>query len=272
MALSGVELDFVRDFIRTRAAIVLDEKDYLIESRLSGLAQKEGFQDASRLVQSVRGGPAAARLSEKVIDALTTNETLFFRDVRPFQAMQELIVPEMLQKNSATNRLRIWSAACSTGQEPYSIAMMLRTQFPELQKWSIEIVGTDLSTVVLEKARAGIYNQTEVNRGLSAQMLVRYFENHNGEWRIDPSIRSMVRFARLNLIETWPPELPFDIVLLRNVMIYFDVATRKRILERVAARTSVGGYLLMGVAESPVGLSPDYTPVPVAGSVVFRRR
>jgi chemotaxis protein methyltransferase CheR len=272
MPLSSEELAYVREFVRAESAIVLEDRDYLIESRLGLLADREGFAHAGQLVQTARNPSHAPAMGQKIVDALTTNETQFFRDVHPFNSLRDLIIPELSRRNAASQRIRIWCAACSTGQEPYSLAMLLRAHFPELDNWRVEILATDLSTAVLERASAGVYNQTEINRGLPAAMLVRFFEQRESDWRIDPSIRNMVKFSRRNLIEPWPEEREFDIVFIRNVMIYFELETRRVILGRIAARLAPSGILLLGATETTIGLSEDFALLPVGKTALFRKK
>ncbi len=269
MALPSADLELVRTLVYGASGIVLDDKEYLIESRLSTLAQRGGFGDLGRLLQSLRQANGGA-LEYKVVEALTTNETLFFRDAHPFEALEKTIVPELLARNAARKRLRIWSAACSTGQEPYSLAMLLRECIPEVDAWRIDILGTDISDAVLEQARRGIYNQLEVNRGLTAARLAKYFEQTAEGWRLVPPIRQMVKFERLNLIGRWPVQQAFDIVLLRNVMIYFDTALRKTILFKMAEQLAPGGYLLMGAGETPVALSDRFEVLLSGRTAVYR--
>jgi chemotaxis protein methyltransferase CheR len=269
VALASADFELVRTLVYGKSGIVLDDKEYLIESRLSTLAQRNGFGDLGRLLARLRdanGGP----LEYKVVEALTTNETLFFRDAHPFDALEKTIIPELLARNAARKHLRIWSAACSTGQEPYSIAMLLRECIPQVDSWKIDILATDISDTVLEQARHGIYNHIEVNRGLPAGRLAKYFEQTAAGWRLVPQIRQMVKFERMNLIGRWPLQQPFHIVLLRNVMIYFDTQLRKTILVKMADQLAPGGYLFMGAGETPVALSNRFEVVAIGRTAVYR--
>jgi chemotaxis protein methyltransferase CheR len=252
------DFDYVRELVRRSSAIVLEPtKEYLVEARLGPLARKEGLASIAELVAKLRGGREDG-LTRKVIDAMTTNETLFFRDVHPFETLRTHLLPELLQSRAAARHLRIWSAACSTGQEPYTIAMLLREHFPELASWRIDILATDLSTEVLAKARQGIYGQIEVNRGLPAKLMVKYFTKQGVDWQIDESIRSMVEFRELNLAETWPSFGQFDVVFLRNVLIYFDADTKKAILGRVRRLLRPDGCLFLGAAETTMNLDESF--------------
>jgi chemotaxis protein methyltransferase CheR len=271
MPLPGQDIEYIRDFVRSRAAIVLDGKEYLIEARLETLAATEGLTGLAALMHALRDEAEPRALHRKVVDALTTNETLFFRDVHPFQALRTRVIPELIQRNQMSRSLRIWSAACSAGQEPLSIAMLLRQHFLQLQTWRIELLATDLSDEMLDQARSGCYSQIEVNRGLPAPLLLRFLEDRGSHWRALPEITSMIRYERFNLIGSWPPRAPFDLILLRNVMIYFDVDVKREILAHLAGSLVPNGYLLLGAAETVVGLSEEFEPV-IEGRTAFYRR
>lgn len=266
------DFEFVRDLVRKRSAIVLEnEKSYLVESRLMPLARKEGFTSISEVVAKLRQN-GFTTLHSKVIEAMTTNETSFFRDVAPFEALRKVILPELTAKRLASRNLRIWCAASSTGQEPYSLAMLIREYLPQLTNWNIRILATDLSTQVLEKARTGCFNQIEVNRGLPASFVVKYFDRQGMNWQLKPLIRDMVEFKQLNLIETWPPltDQDFDMVFIRNVLIYFDVQTKKDILGRIRRLLRPDGYLFLGGAETTFNLDDSYVRTEIEKASVYR--
>ncbi|MBS9479284.1 protein-glutamate O-methyltransferase CheR [Ancylobacter sp. VKM B-3255] len=253
------EYDFLRRFLKSRSGLILgDEKQYLLESRLEPVLQKMKVPDMSRLVALLRDGPAPAGLADAVVEAMTTNESLFFRDKNPFDLLSTHILPELLQKRAPMHTLRIWCAAASTGQEPYSIAMLLKENERLLGGRRVEIIGTDLSSDVLARCEEGLYNQFEVQRGLPVHYLLRYFTQVGDQWRIAPEIRSMVRFSRLNLLQPFSHLGTFDIVFCRNVLIYFDSATKSDILARIAGVTAKDGYLLLGGAETVLGLTADF--------------
>ncbi len=270
MPIATTDFNYVRTLVYDASGIVLNDKEYLVESRLSTLAQREGFSSLQNLFERLRDPAAVRALSIQVVDALTTNESLFFRDAHPFETLRKTVLPEIVARNSAQKRLRIWSAACSTGQEPYSIAMILRDSVPSIDLWTVEILGTDISERVLEQARSGTYGQLEVNRGLPANMLVKYFEQRGLEWRVTPEIRKSVKFEPLNLSRPWPVRPAFDIIMLRNVMIYFDAELRKAILARMAEQLTPAGYLFMGGGETPIGLSDRFEVVNVGRTAVYR--
>ena len=272
MTLEVKEFEFIRSFVQKRSAIVLDdEKQYLVESRLQPLARREGFSNVAELVMQMQASPVNG-LHQKVVEAMTTNETSFFRDIHPFDALRRVVLPELIAARSATRQLRIWCAACSTGQEPYSLAMLLRENFPQLQSWNVSILATDLSTQVLEKARDGSFNQIEINRGLPAPYLLKYFQRQGMNWQLKEDLRKMIDFRSMNLIEPWPLMPPADVVLLRNVLIYFDVNTKKDILAKVRRLLRPDGYLFLGGAESTFNLDDAFKRVELERSSVYRLR
>jgi chemotaxis protein methyltransferase CheR len=270
MGISKQDFEYVSGLAHSQAAIVLEPgKEYLVENRLGALAKKEGFASIDELVGRMRSEPKINGLHHRAIDALTTNETLFFRDHHPFDALRRFVLPNVIAQRAGVRHLSIWSAACSTGQEPYSLAMLLREYFPELGGWSVSILGTDLSPSVLEKARRAEYSQFEVNRGLPANYLVKYFAQRGDHWRVRDEIRGMVEFRPMNLIEPWPVLLPFDVICLRNVMIYFDVETKKTILKRIRNCLLPHGCLVLGTAETTTNLDLGYQPVTHGKAVVY---
>jgi chemotaxis protein methyltransferase CheR len=266
--LSRGNFDFVREFVAREAAIIIDDgKEYLVETRLAGLATRNGCASVNALVDQVRvGGSDSAALRSSIIDALTTNETLFFRDLNPFDALRDHVIPAF-RKEKPGQPFTLWSAAASTGQEAYSISMLLSEHFPDL---SSRILGTDISPTVIARAREGLYQQIEVNRGLPAKLLVKYFTRSTEGWRLNPEIRRRVEFNVLNLLHSWSHLPRCHVVMLRNVMIYFDIPTRRRILQQVKNVLAPGGYLVLGGAETPVLIDPSYTPV-VVGKATFYR-
>lgn len=260
MSLTAEDFDFVRDLVHTRSGIALgDGKQYLVEARLAPIAEREGVDSVADLIALMRRDPA--RYAPVVADALATNETSFFRDIHPFDALREII-------SSLGRPPSIWCAATSTGQEPYSVAMLLATHFAGLRGSSI--LATDLGEDVLRHAAAGRYSQLEVNRGLPAPMLVRWFTREGVEWQVADSIRARVTFRQLNLARPLPPIGPFDVVLLRNVLIYFDAALKTTVLNAVAKVLRPGGYLLLGAAESTLGLAEAYERVQIGQAVCYR--
>jgi chemotaxis protein methyltransferase CheR len=249
MTIDIVAFGCVRKLVYDRAAIVLDDsKGYLVESRLAPLARQHGFDSVSQLCASLPRAPE--RLQAAVVEAMTTNETSFFRDHHPFEAIRRVALPELINLRARKRALRIWCAACSSGQEPYSLAIMIDEHFPALATWQVQIYATDLATNVVARAREGRYSQIEVNRGLSAAALVRYFTREGLEYTLKPEIRRRVQFAELNLIGNWPALESFDLVLLRNVLIYFDHPTKLKILQRMRPYLASDGFLMLGGAET----------------------
>jgi chemotaxis protein methyltransferase CheR len=255
------DYEFLRKLLKERSGLDLSvDKQYLVESRLLPLARKAGLAGITELVQKMKGGAAA--LTTEVVEAMTTNETFFFRDKVPFDHLRETILPVLLQSRANRRSLRIWSAACSTGQEPYSIAMCLKEKAQELAGWRIEIVATDLSQEVLEKSKAGIYSQFEVQRGLPIQMLVKYFTQTGELWQLNPEIRGMVQYRQLNLLQDFSQLGRFDVIFCRNVLIYFDQETKAGIFERMSKLIEPDGMLMLGAAESVVGITDAFRPYP----------
>jgi chemotaxis protein methyltransferase CheR len=236
------------------------DKQYLIESRLLPLARKCGLTGIDELVQKMKGG-SASHIAQ-VVEAMTTNETFFFRDKVPFEHFRETIIPEILKARAGRKAFRIWCAAGSTGQEAYSLAMCLKEMSAATSGWRIEIVATDLSQEVLEKSKSGIYSQFEVQRGLPIQMLVKYFKQTGEFWQINPELRAMVQHRQLNLLHDFSSLGMFDIIFCRNVLIYFDQDTKINIFNRLAKSMEPDGFLVLGAAETVVGLTDVFKPYP----------
>ena len=273
MPISTPDFDYIRGLVRERAAIALAEgKGYLTEARLGTLARREGFGSLEDLIARARDErDRAGGLRDRVVEAMTTNESSFFRDVHPFGALRKVLLPELILRRASTRRIRIWSAACSSGQEPYSIAMILREHFSTaLAGWDVKIVASDLSNQMLDRARAGRYSQMEVNRGVPATLLLKVFRKQGLEWQIDDEIRSMVEFRRVNLIEDWGDVGSMDIVFLRNALIYFEAETRRLILDRMARVVEADGLLFLGGAETTLNCSDLYERRLVEQTIGYR--
>ncbi|HEY8382421.1 MAG TPA: protein-glutamate O-methyltransferase CheR [Microvirga sp.] len=249
------EFDFLRVFLKERSGLALtSEKRYLVESRLGPICRQFDIDTLSELVMGLKAGKDPD-LERAVVEAMTTNETFFFRDKAPFDLFRDVLMPRYLAARATTRRLRIWCAAASTGQEPYSLAMLLSEAAPKLAGWSVEIVATDLSTEVLDRAKAGLYSQFEVQRGLPIQLLLKYFTQVGDQWQIAPQIRSMVSFRPLNLIRDFASLGSFDVIYCRNVLIYFDGPTKTSVLQRLGQALNPDGALLLGAAETVIGLT-----------------
>lgn len=257
--MNSQDFEFVSQLLRKRAGIVLTgDKMYLLESRLAPLARKEGLPSIDDLIHVVRAR-REERLIGQLVDVMTTNETFFFRDKTPFDHLKDAVLPVLGQARKGS-RIRIWCAACSTGQEPYSIAMMLDQDHSLTGGVPVEIVATDISDRCLERARQGLFTQFEVQRGLPIQMLMHYFTQQDDHWRISERMRQMVTFRKLNLIDPNYNMGKFDVVFCRNVLIYFDGQTKVDVLDRIASTVNPGGFLMMGAAESLVGSSQAFEP------------
>lgn len=255
------EYEYIRGFLKERSGLVLSEdKQYLVESRLMPIARKTGIDTIGALVTKLRS-PVEKKLQEAVVEAMTTNESFFFRDKTPFDRFNDTMLPEMLKARSTQRKLRIWCAAASTGQEPYSIAMCLKEAASKMPGWRHEIIGTDLSTEVLEKAKAGMYSQFEVQRGLPVQHLLKYFTQQGDLWQVAPELRGMVQWRPFNLLDSMVALGRFDIVFCRNVLIYFDQQTKIDILGRIAKQMAPDGFLVLGAAETVIGLTDSFVPV-----------
>jgi len=255
------DYDYLRRLLKERSGLVLSaDKQYLVESRLAPVARRAGLTGVAELVGKLRR--ADERMVVDVVEAMTTNESFFFRDKIPFEHFRDTIMPALIAARATQRRLRIWCAAASTGQEPYSLAMLLKDMKGKLAGWRIEIVGTDLSVEVLEKAKAGIYSQFEVQRGLPIQMLVKYFAQVGDTWQIAPEIRAMVAYRPLNLLADFSSLGAFDLVFCRNVLIYFDQDLKIDVLNRLARVVDPEGFLVLGAAETVVGLTDAFKLVP----------
>jgi len=268
-ALHESDFEFFSDFLRRRSAISLAPgKEYLVESRLAPVAAATGHAGVAQLIASLRGPLPDRAVVERVVEAMTTNETSFYRDVSSFEAFRTAVLPELVRRRGRERRLSIWSAASSTGQELYTIAMTMDDAFPELAGWDLTLHGTDLSGEAVDRARAGRFSPLEVNRGLPAQMLVKYFERAGRDYAITPRLRERTTFERMNLAEPWPALPRFDVVFCRNVLIYFDPPVRERILSRIRSVLAPGGYLFLGPGETSASVLDGYTQLRVAGTVI----
>ena len=273
MPLQQSDFDFVQKLVQQKAAIVLDGgKQYFVESRLTPLAQDTGHGTIEKLIQDLKRQPGTSKLVERVVEAITIHETSFFRDIHPFKCMKELVFPSLLERRAKQNALNIWCAACSSGQEPYTVTLLLKENFPQLQSWNVRFIATDICNQILDRARLGKFSQLEVNRGLPAPLLLKHFEKQGLEWQLKPAIRSSLEFRKLNLIETWPPMPKMDVILLRNVLIYFDVETKRRILGQVRQLLHPDGYLFLGAAEMPMSIDNAFERIDFPRSGCYKLR
>ena len=255
------DYEYLRKLLKDHSGLDLSaDKQYLIESRLLPLARKCGLSGIPDLITKIRAGSSTHTV--QVVEAMTTNETFFFRDKVPFDHFRDTIMPEVLKARAARRSIRIWCAAGSTGQEPYSLAMCLKEMGAALAGWRVEITATDLSQEVLEKSKAGIYSQFEVQRGLPIQMLVKYFKQSGELWQINPELRAMVQHRQLNLLQDISHLGTFDVIFCRNVLIYFDQQTKAGIFGKISRMLEPDGVLALGAAESVVGITNLFRPYP----------
>jgi chemotaxis protein methyltransferase CheR len=270
MALSAHEFAFVCDLVRRESAIVLGPgKEYLVETRLLPLARRAGSSTVSEFVTRAQHRPDPG-VHQGIVEALTTNETSWFRDQEPFAVLRDVVLPELRAARPDGHSLRVWSAACSSGQEPYSLALTLKEAVPA--GWNYEILGTDISTEMVARAEAGKFSQLEMNRGLPAAMLVKHFEREGMHWRVSAPVRRNVSFRRVNLAVPLPSLPAFDVIFLRNVLIYFDVETKRSVLRRVRSLLKPDGWLFLGSAETTIGIDGDFERVVARRTSVYRPR
>ncbi|AIL65651.1 Chemotaxis protein methyltransferase [Rickettsiales bacterium Ac37b] len=260
MDLSTEDFDFITKLIKKRSGIALSEdKKYLVDSRLLNIVRNLNFSNLHDLINKIRINKDEGLITE-VINAITTNETSFFRDIKPFEQIQTIVIPRLISMNPEKKLFRIWSAACSTGQEPYSVAMNI-IENKTLSSYKFEIIATDISTTVLEKAKAGTYSQFEVQRGLPITLLIKYFNQNGDSWILDEKIRSMVTFKHLNLLEDSSSLGMFDIILCRNTLIYFETETRNTVLTMISKQLNRNGVLILGSTENTLGLEQNFVPL-----------
>jgi chemotaxis protein methyltransferase CheR len=268
--MSEADYVFVTRLLLDRSAIALESgKEYLVESRLAPLARRHGLGSVDEFIRRVRVDGANG-LANEVVEAMVTTETSFFRDIHPFESLRKVVVPGLITARRAEKRLTLWCAAASSGQEPYTIAIIIREYFPELLGWTVAFHATDISHDMLARCRAGVYSQVEVNRGLPAALLMKYFRQEGANWHIRADLKAMVEFRPLNLAGAWPPMPSYDLVFIRNVMIYFDIETKKSILRRVARLLRPDSYLVLGGAETTFNLDDSYERVEALKSGYYR--
>lgn len=269
--MAAASFAYVRELVHRRSAIYLEEgKEYLVESRLQPIVQASGERTLDRLVSRLRSSPEGS-LHAQVVEAMTTNETSWFRDRHPYDAFESVILPDLLACRARERRLTVWSAATASGQEAYSIAMVLHERLAADPGWDVRVLASDLSEQMVHRARAGRYSQLEINRGLPAARLVRHFSRAGTEWQVNEPLRRLVEVRQLNLAAPFPPMPPIDVTFLRNVLIYFQVDSRRQILQRVRRVLRPGGYLLLGTAETTLDVDA-FERVPHDKATVYRLR
>jgi chemotaxis protein methyltransferase CheR len=270
MTLTQTEFAFVSQLVRKEASIVLAPgKEYLVEARLIPVARAVGSPSVTDFLAELQRRPDPAN-QRRIVDALTTNETSWFRDREPFSALTDVVLPELVKSRASSRKVRLWSAASSSGQEAYSLAITMQERLPP--GWNYEIMGTDISTEMVKRAETAEYSQVEVNRGLPAAQLVQYFERAGAHWRITPQLRRNVSFRLMNLTTPLPAMQPFDVIFLRNVLIYFDVAVKRTVLQNVARLLRPDGWLFLGAAETTIGIDDNYERVAAGRTSAYRVR
>ncbi|MEQ8971810.1 MAG: protein-glutamate O-methyltransferase CheR [Coleofasciculus sp. C1-SOL-03] len=273
MPIHHQDFNYLRQLVRHHSAMVLDaDKAYLAELRLTPLATQMGFSSLGEMIANLQTQPFNQR-HVQVVEGMLLTETSFFRDRYPFDALANVILPELLAKRQTQRTLNIWCAACSSGQEPYSIAMLLHEEFPELANWKLRLIATDLSNEILNRAKAGLYSQLEVTRGLPLSLLNKYFQNRGNQWQICDQLRRRVEFQQLNLVtHSFSQFNQLDLIFLRNVLIYFDLATKKAVLEKIRSILAPDGYLFLGGGETTLNLDDSFERVQVDKAVCYRQR
>ena len=265
---------FLVNLLRERCALVLDPgKEYLIRARLIPVAQRNNLASVPLLIDRIRQEQSHTLVTE-VVEAMVTTETSFFRDIHPFETLKKTVLPELIERRREQRQLNIWCAASSSGQEPYSVAILLKEHFPELSTWRVNLWATDISQEMLKRSAAARYSQIEVNRGVPTPLLLKWFHQEGIHWQLDEQIRNMVTFSQMNLATWWPPMVNWDLIFLRNVMIYFDNEVKKQILGRVARILNPDGYLLLGGAETTLSLDDSFARIESlkAGFYQFKSR
>lgn len=271
--LTQADHTMLRALVYQRAGLVLEPgKEYFAELRLGALAHDEGFADAAQVMEALRTEETWGVLHRMVVESLAVCETSWFRDLHMWDALRTQWLPELIQRRAETRELRIWSAACASGQEPYSLAMMLREHFPQILGWKLTILASDFSTGMLGRARDGAYSQIEMNRGLPAPLLVRYFRKQHHDWILREDVREIVEFRELNLTSSWPLLPTMDLVLARNVLIYFDSSTRRRLLRQFHGAIATDGGLVLGAGETTLTMDDSFEPMNQGRTVIHRPR
>jgi chemotaxis protein methyltransferase CheR len=272
MAIAKTDFEYVCSLVRVKSGIVLEAgKEYLVEARLAVLVRQQNIPTIAALVARLKTN-SLDPLHRLTVEAMTTNETSFFRDHSPFEAMKSYVLPALLERRAQSKSLALWCAASSTGQEPYSVAMTLRENIPQFEQWKLSFIATDISREMVARSRDGIYNQIEINRGLPAKLMVKYFDKTHLTWQIKEPLRNMIEFREMNLTSPWPGLPAMDIIFMRNVLIYFDTETKRGILAQARKLLKPDGYLFLGAAETTMGLDDAFERAPVEKSGCYRLR
>lgn len=265
------DFELFQKLLKEKSGLVINEsKNYLLESRLNPIAKEWGLDDINGLVQKMRSFPDP-KLVQAVVEAMTTNETMFFRDNNPFDRFIETVLPVLAKRRDGAKKIRIWSCACSSGQEPYTLAMLLKENAAKMPGWNFEIIGTDISSEIVAQARKGEFSQFEVQRGLPINLLMKYFQQDNERWLIKDDIKRMVQFKEFNLLDNMMSMGQFDVIFCRNVLIYFDEETKSNIMDRLAKQMPNDGFLFLGAAETVLGLSDSFKVPPGVRGTYIRK-
>lgn len=272
MPLVTADIQYLQASIAKRSGnVITDSQSYLLEARLAPLVKELQLDDVHKLVEQLRKKPMD-KLHDRITELMTINETSFFRDMQPFDALRKTIIPELAEQRARMKSLSIWSAASSSGQEAYSLAILLRENFPDLADWRLRIMGTDIAQDMVDRTLAGVYSQFEVNRGLPAPLLVKHFERKGLKWQANAALRKMVDCRKMNLTQPWPSVVKHDVVFLRNVLIYFDKPTKQQILKRIHQVMKPDGFLFLGGGETMIQLDAPFERVPIGNTVAFKPR
>jgi len=271
MSVTPHDFDYIKNLVFKHSAIVLDAgKEYLVSSRLNPVAKKAGVNSIGELVSKLKASGSAGLLTE-VIEAMTTNETSFFRDLHPFETLKSAVFPQLIQARRTVKSLRIWCGASSSGQEPYTISMVIKENFPELANWNIQILCTDISQEMLDRTKNGEYSQLEVNRGLPITKLVKFFSQSGTQWKAKDDLRKFIHTQPLNLAGTWPSIGQFDLIFIRNVLIYFDSNTKKQIMAKVRSVLKPDGFFFLGATETTLNLDDKFERITTGKTTYYRK-
>ena len=270
MTIKSNDFDYISKVIREECGIILEKgKEYLIETRVTPLMRHENLESIESLVKKIKS-ETRGDLKQALIESMITNETSFFRDIHPFEILNSKIIPELIEKRKAEEELNIWCGASSSGQEPYSLAIIIKNNFPQINTWKINFLVSDISNKNLKRCKSGIYTQLEVNRGLSPTLLARYFDRKGMEWQVKDELRQVMQFQIINLAGSWPKMLQLDLVMMRNVLIYFSLQMRKKVLGKISKLLKADGYLFLGAAETTINLDKNFERIPFNQSGCYR--
>ena len=270
MTIKSNDFDYISKVIREECGIILEKgKEYLIEPRVTPLMRHENLESIESLVKKIKS-ETRGDLKQALIESMITNETSFFRDIHPFEILNSKIIPELIEKRKAEEELNIWCGASSSGQEPYSLAILIKNNFPQINTWKINFLVSDISNKNLKRCKSGIYTQLEVNRGLSPTLLARYFGRKGMEWQVKDELRQVMQFQIINLAGSWPKMLQLDLVMMRNVLIYFSLQMRKKVLGKISKLLKADGYLFLGAAETTINLDKNFERIPFNQSGCYR--